>query len=65
MLSFAATSVTLNYFIMSFVILALDQSIAAFRGFGFFGHWGLLISLIVFNSGLIKAPKRKASSKRE
>lgn len=64
-LSAITTSVTLNYFIMSFVMLAFDQSIAAFRGFGFYGHWALLAALIVFNSGVIKPPPKKHPAKTE
>lgn len=60
-----ATSITLNYFIMSFVMLAFDLSITAFRGFGFYGHWVLLVALLVFNSGLIKTPKKKTTKKVE
>lgn len=58
-LSMIATSVTLNYFIMSFVMLALDQSIGAFRGFGFYGHWALLAALVVFTCGVVRPPARK------
>lgn len=64
-LSAIATSMTLNYFIMSFVMLAADLSIAAFRGFNFYGHWALLASLVVFNSGIIRPPKKKVVAKTE
>lgn len=64
-LSAIATSVTVNYFIMSFVMLAFDLSMAAFRGFGFYGHWVLLISLVVFNSGLIRPPAKKIPEKTQ
>lgn len=60
-----ATSMTLNYFIMSFVMLAFGLSVSAFRGFGFYGHWILLASLIIFNCGLIRPPKKKVVSKTE
>lgn len=53
-----ATSMTLNYFIMSFVMLAFDLSLEAFSGFSFYGHFTLLASLIIFNSGLIKSPRK-------
>lgn len=59
------TSVTLNYFIMSFVMLAFGDSLDAFRGFGFYGHWLLLAALIVFKTGLIRPPKKKVVAKRE
>lgn len=59
------TNVTLNYFIMSFVMLAFNQSVAAFRGFGFYGHWVLLVSLIVFNSDFIRPPAKKLPAKAE
>lgn len=62
-LSVIATSVTLNYFIMSFVMLAFDLSIEAFRGFHFFGHIILVVSLILFYFGVINAPKRKLPAK--
>lgn len=61
--SAVATSLTVNYFIMSFVMLALDLSIGAFRQFGFYGHWVLLATLLIFNSGLIRPPARKLASK--
>jgi lysophospholipid acyltransferase len=57
-LSVIATSATVNYFIMSFVVLAYDLSISAFKGFGFVGHYVLLSFVVIFNSGLIKAPPR-------
>lgn len=60
-----ATSITLNYFIMSFVMLAFDQSIAAFQGFGFYGHWALLAALVVFKCGIIKPPRMKLADKIE
>lgn len=60
-----ATSVTLNYFIISFVMLAFDLSVKAFSGFRFFGHWILLVALIVFNSGLVQPPRKKAVSKSQ
>lgn len=63
--SAVATSVTLNYFIMSFVMLSFDLSVGAFKGFGFYGHWVLLVSLIVFNSGLIRPPSKKVATKTE
>lgn len=62
-LSAIATSIALNYFIMSFVMLAFDLSVGAFRGFGFYGHWLLLASLVIFNSGLIKTPPKKLVKK--
>lgn len=52
------TSITLNYFIISFVTLAYEHAIFAFRGFDFFGHYALLVALLIFNSPLIKAPPR-------
>lgn len=61
--SAVATSVTLNYFIMSFVVLALDRSLFAFAGFNFFGHYILAGALLIFNSPLIKAPPKAASKK--
>lgn len=64
-LSMIATSVTLNYFIISFVMLAFDHSVAAFRGFSFFGHWILFVTLIVFNSGIITPPKKKLPAKSQ
>lgn len=64
-LSAVATTVTLNYFIMSFVMLALDLSIGAFRGFGFYGHGALLAALVVFKSGLIRPPPKKVAAKTE
>ncbi|PXF45042.1 Lysophospholipid acyltransferase [Gracilariopsis chorda] len=63
--SFLATNITLNYFIMSFVMLAFNLSITAFKGFGFYGHWILLVSLILFNSGLIRAPAKKPAAKTQ
>lgn len=63
--SLIATNVTLNYFIMSFVMLALNLSVTAFRGFGYYGHWMLLASLILFNSGIIRPPARKIPAKAE
>lgn len=65
LLSIIATSVTLNYFIMSFVMLAFDLSVEAFRGFGFYGHWALLAALVVFNSGLIRPPQKKLPAKNQ
>jgi lysophospholipid acyltransferase len=56
-----ATSVTVNYFIMSFVVLALDRSVAAFRGFGFFGHYALLAALALFASGAVRPPRKPAA----
>lgn len=64
-LSAIATSVTVNYFIMSFVVLALDQSIQAFSGFGFFGHYALAAALAFFSAGIIKAPKKKLDAKTQ
>lgn len=64
-LSVIATNITLNYFIMSFVMLAFDLSLGAFRGFSFYGHWVLLLSLLVFKSGLIKAPRNKLAHKSQ
>lgn len=64
-LSAIATSVTVNYFIMSFVVLALDQSLQAFKGFGFFGHYVLIAALSVFATGLIKPPKKKLDAKAQ
>lgn len=64
-LSMLATTITLNYFIMSFVMLSFTLSVDAFRSFGFYGHWALLLSLVVFNSGLIQPPKKKVVSKSE
>lgn len=64
-MSALATTVTLNYFIMSFVMLAFDLSVQAFRGFGFYGHWVLLVTLVVFNSGLVRPPKKKLVAKKE
>ncbi len=58
-----ATSMTLNYFIMSFVVLAFDRSFVAFRGFDFFGHIVLAVSLATFNSPLIKAPRKEPTKK--
>lgn len=61
-----ATNITLNYFIMSFVTLAFDRALFAFRGFNFFGHYILAFSLMLFNSPLIKAPpKSKPTTKKE
>lgn len=64
-MSIIATSVTLNYFIMSFVLLASDRSLAAFKGFNYFGHIGLGISFAVFNSSLIKAPRKNTPAKKD
>lgn len=64
LVSAIATSVTLNYFIMSFVMLALDRSLAAFRGFGFYGHWALLAALIICRSGVLQPPKKKVAAKK-
>ncbi|CAN8062997.1 unnamed protein product [Agarophyton chilense] len=62
-ISFLATHATLNYFIISFVLLASNLSIDAFRGLGFYGHWILLFSLILFNTGLTTPPAKKPASK--
>lgn len=64
-MSIIVTSVALNYFIMSFVVLAFDRSAGAFKGFNYFGHIGLAISFVIFNSGLIKAPRKAAPAKKE
>lgn len=65
-LSVIATSATVNYFIMSFVVLALDLSVTAFRAFGFVGHYGLIVAVLLFNSGLIRAPpKPKPAAKTQ
>jgi lysophospholipid acyltransferase len=53
-----ATSMTVNYFIMSFTVLAWGLSLDAFRGFGFFGHWILAAALVIFKTGLIRAPAK-------
>lgn len=63
--SVMATSVTLNYFVMSFVVLASSRALFAFRGFNFFGHYALALSFLIFNSPLIKAPPRRKSTKKE
>lgn len=54
-----ATTVTVNYFIMSFIVLALDQSIHAFRSFGFFGHYVLAAALSIFALGIVRPPPKK------
>lgn len=58
-LSALATTITINYFIMSFVMLGFQLSMDAFRGFGFYGHWVLLASLILFQTGAIRPPMTK------
>lgn len=62
-LSAIATSMTINYFIMSFVVLALDRSVAAFRGFGFFGHYVLLAAIFIFRFGMIRPPAKPIDAK--
>lgn len=57
------TTLTLNYFIMSFVVLALDQSLNAFKGFSYLGHVGLFAAVVIFNSGIIPKPKKKLQAK--
>lgn len=62
-LSVIATSITLNYFILSFVVLALDRTLVAFGGFDYFGHYVLAAALVIFHSPLIKAPARPSTKK--
>lgn len=65
LLSAIATSMTVNYFIMSFVVLALDRSIMAFRGFGFFGHYVLFAAILIFQSGIIPPPPKPKVAKAQ
>ena len=60
-MSLMATTMTLNYFIMSFVVLALDRSLYAFRGFSFVGHVVLFLTVVLFNSGVVPAAKEKVA----
>lgn len=61
--SFVATTLTLNYFIMSFVMLSWELSVATFRSFYFAGHIAVVIALLVFQLGLIRPPPKKLAAK--
>jgi lysophospholipid acyltransferase len=61
LLSAIATSMTVNYFIMSFTVLAWNLSLDAFRGFGYFGHFILAGALFIFKTGLIRAPAKTSN----
>jgi len=56
--SLIATNVTVNYFIISFVVLSFSASIAAFRSFYFVGQIIVVGLYLVFASGLIRPPKQ-------
>lgn len=61
--SFIATTLTLNYFIMSFVMLSWELSVATFRSFYWAGHIAVAVALVVFQVGLIRPPPKKLASK--
>ncbi|KAA8496470.1 Lysophospholipid acyltransferase [Porphyridium purpureum] len=58
------TSLTVNYFILSFVALAWDYSIQAFDSLYWYGHILLAVLFVVFGLGLVRPPKKTPVEKK-
>eukprot|EP00187_Rhodella_violacea_P003740 CAMPEP_0174886970 /NCGR_PEP_ID=MMETSP0167-20121228/2193_1 /TAXON_ID=38298 /ORGANISM="Rhodella maculata, Strain CCMP736" /LENGTH=487 /DNA_ID=CAMNT_0016123217 /DNA_START=135 /DNA_END=1598 /DNA_ORIENTATION=+ len=59
------TSLTVNYFIMTFVTLAWNLSIGALKSFFFVGHACLAVGFVLFGLGVVKPPRKPKTEEKK